>query len=116
MKTPETAATRWTRIIAQQQCSGSSVAEFCRRRDLSQPSFFVWRRRLQGSRGGAAGPPTSPPFVEVKIARQECQGAGSGPDVSALELRLPQGRSVLVRQGFDRQVLRQLLAVLEEPA
>ena len=116
MKTTETPAARWTRIIAQQQSSGLSIAEFCRLRDLSQPSYFVWRRRLQLSDGGIAGPEASPAFVEVKIARQEVQGSVSGPQACALELRLPHGRSVLVRQGFDRRVLRQLLAALEEPA
>ena len=111
-KTSEAASARWERIIHQQESGGWSIAEFCRRRGLSQPSFFAWRRRLRTS-----GKPHAA-FVELKVASAQGPEAAAG-DGAALELLLAGGRfrgRVLVRAGFDRQTLRELLAALEEPA
>jgi hypothetical protein len=116
MSSTRAAASRWGRIITRQQASGLSIAEFCRRRDLSQPSFYMWRRRLGQSADGVISPLVSSAFVEVKPAHQEVRGAGAWPDTCALELLLPRGGRLLIRPGFDRQVLRELLAALEEPA
>ena len=107
-KTSEAASARWERIIHQQESGGWSIAEFCRRRGLSQPSFFAWRRRLRTSVKPHAA------FVELKVGPE-----AAAADGAALELLLAAGRfrgRVLVRAGFDRQTLRELLAALEEPA
>lgn len=107
MNTRESPHARWERIIHQHKSSGQSIAEFCRRRGFSQPSFFAWRRRLR----------STPGFVELKIAPPpEAERDGAPRDPAGLELLLPQGRRVVVRPGFDRQTLRDLLAALEEPA
>jgi hypothetical protein len=109
MKSNESVSLRWARIIQQQEGSGLSIAEFCRRRDVPPPSFFAWRRRLR------AGAPPAPGFVELKVTEAQGQdGAADGG--SALELLLSGGRfrgRVLVRRGFDAQALRELLAALE---
>ncbi len=36
----------WRELIRQQEQSGLSVREFCRRRQASEPSFYEWRKRL----------------------------------------------------------------------
>lgn len=43
-----TAATRWRERIDEWRRSKLSVAEYCRQKQLSQPSFFAWRKRLAG--------------------------------------------------------------------
>lgn len=89
-------------ILQQQEVSGLSIAAFCRRKDVSPPSFYSWRRRLR-----AEAPPT---FVELKAEALQS---------TALELVLPGGwfrGRVLVHRGFDHQALRELLAALESPA
>jgi hypothetical protein len=66
--------------------------------------FYKWRDKL----GRQAV------FSEVKVA-----AAGSERQVSNvgdLEVRLPGRRSIVVRPGFDRQTLIDLLAVLETGA
>jgi hypothetical protein len=73
------------------------MAAFCRRARVPQASFYAWRRRLQS--------PAS--FVEIKLPAEACAEA------SAIELRLSDGHCVLVRSGFDRHTLRDLLATLE---
>ncbi|MCX5659749.1 MAG: transposase [Planctomycetota bacterium] len=109
MNKSESASSRWARIIEEQRASGLSIAEFCRRRNISPPSFFGWRRRLI-----AACDAEIPAFVEVKVGQPgpHRQAAEATP----LELVVPNGLRVLVRPGFDRQTLRDLVAALEASA
>jgi hypothetical protein len=37
---------QWRQRMERQQASGLSVAEFCRRENLSPHGFYVWRRKL----------------------------------------------------------------------
>ena len=46
-------AARWEDRVARQRASGLSVAEFCRREGVHPVSFYGWRRRLEGGRGGS---------------------------------------------------------------
>ena len=100
-----TAADRWRRILQRQQVSGLTVAAYCRRARLSQPSFYAWRRRLRGE----------VTFAEVKVSPAPTEKAVEtvAADPGGIELRLPAGRSVVVRPGFDRQTLLELLHALE---
>ena len=97
MSTSSGAADRWRKIIQQQQASGLPVLAFCRRAGVPQSSFFAWRRKLRQ-------PGT---FAEVKLSAEPVVGT------AGIELRLPGGRCVVVRPGFDRQMLLDLLQVLE---
>ena len=38
---------QWRQLIARQRASGLSVAEFCRRENVSRPGFHVWKRKLR---------------------------------------------------------------------
>lgn len=52
-------------------------------------------------------------IVEVKVAGEEVS-AGPVSAAGGIELHLPRGRCLVVRRGFDRQTLGDLLHVLEE--
>lgn len=90
---------RWRRILHQQQSSGRLASVFCREHGVSLPRFYKWRRKLHD--GGT--------FAELKL-RPARMG---GTTADGIELRLPGQRSLVVRPGFDRQTLIELLAVLE---
>jgi hypothetical protein len=94
---------QWRRWIRQWQQSGLSVRAFCAQHDLTQPSFYAWRREIQ-QRDAAAGT-----FVPVHLVAND---EPSGP--STFEVVLAGGRMLRVAPGFDTATLRQLLAVLEE--
>jgi hypothetical protein len=96
------AAARWREIVRGQADSGLSVAAYCRRARVPQSSFYAWRRKLRD-----AGT-----FAEVRVTPEADAADGS----AALELHLPRGRRVIVRPGFDRQTLRDLVATLESGA
>jgi transposase len=107
---------RWLNLILRWQQSGISVRAFCQRRRLSEPRFYIWRRLLRerGLIGGdvpanAGRGETTPTFVKVAV--------DAGADaLSAIDLVLAQGRMLRVRPGFDPDLLRQLLRLLEEPS
>jgi transposase-like protein len=95
----------WRDLIARQQRSGQSVAAFCRAHDVSQPSFFSWRKRL---RLHTDTPPSS--FVPVQIDL-----SSSLAHAASIEIVLRSGACVRVSHGCDRQTLETVLAVLEPP-
>jgi len=93
------AAARWGEIVGGQAQSGLSVAAYCRRVRVPASSFYAWRRKLRD-----AGT-----FAEVRVTPEPDSAIEHG----ALELHLRRGWCVIVRPGFDRQTLRDLVATLE---
>jgi hypothetical protein len=95
---------KWRDLISEQARSGGSVAAFCRERGLSAPRFYYWKKRVR-----EAG---TPQFVAVQVARAKpaaARAAGS----TTIEVRLSNGRSLVVAPEFDASHLRALLAVVE---
>jgi hypothetical protein len=97
---------QWRRWIHQWQHSDLTVRAFCELHQLSQPSFYAWRRVLQQRDAAAA------PFLPVRVVPDlpVVQPAATTP----FEIVLPGNRSLRVAPGFDAATLRQLLAVLQE--
>lgn len=84
------------------RASGLSAAAYAAERGVPASSLRYWARQLKDA-------PTQP---EVRLAR--VVAPGSGPD----EPILIEGHGVriAVRRGFDRDVLRDVLAILIERA
>jgi transposase-like protein len=61
-----------------------SVAEFCRREDVSDASFYAWRRRLSER---VEGRRESPLFVPVELA-------GAEKPIDGVQIELPGGAVV----------------------
>ena len=99
MSNRDDSVTRWREIVRGQAESGLSVAAYCRRARVPASSFYAWRRKLRD-----AGT-----FAEVRVTPEP----DSADDHGALELHLRRGRCVIVRRGFDRQTLLELVAALE---
>jgi hypothetical protein len=104
---------RWEAVLRQFAAGGLSVREFCRRRGLSEPSFYAWRRRLR-TEGGPAAPasPAAPLFVPLRVAagRAAATAAGGGGGEQArIELLL--GGGVTVRL-FGEVPAARLVSVL----
>ncbi len=92
---------KWRRLISEQGRSGQTVTAFCRERGLCRPYFFVWKKRLRKA--------VAAKFLEVHVA----EATPSVPDDSRIEVRLRNGRSLVVGRGFDAEHVRALLAVVE---
>jgi hypothetical protein len=92
---------KWRRLVSEQARSGQTVIAFCRERGLCRPYFFVWKKRLRKN--------TTAKFLEVQVK----EPAPSAPDDQRVEIRLENGRSLMVTPGFDAEHVRALLAVVE---
>jgi hypothetical protein len=95
---------RWGRLVEQQRESGLSVKAFCAARGLSPSSFFGWRAKLMR-------PPAA--FAAVKVGREPTRSVGDDQASSFITLCLARGRSLRLARGFDRQLLLDLLELLE---
>ncbi len=95
----------WQRLVSEQEASGQTITAFCRERGLGRQGFFAWRKRLSQAEPNK--------FVEVTIAKPAAEPARSN---TAIEVRLGNGRSLMVEPGFDASHVRALLAVLESEA
>src|SRR5262245_6522595 len=110
----------WRRLLGRWRRSGKTGRDFCAENLLSEPCFYFWRRGIarcdegEGTRARVttrASLPSEaavmPAFVPVTL--------DAAVSAAALEIVLSGGRLLRVRAGFDADVLRQLLAVLEAP-
>ena len=97
--------TKWRGLVSEQSQSGQTVAAFCRERGIRDSQFYDWKKRIR--EGEAAK------FVEVKVKESSEQRKPAPERYPAIEVRLNNGRSLLVEPGFDASHLRALLAVLE---
>ena len=81
----------WRERLERQRRSGLSVAAFCRRERVSQPSFYHWRKRLAAAE--------RPLFVPVQVADDAPASAGG------LEIDLPGGAVVRLPVGAPRELV-----------
>ncbi len=105
MSQPEKQA-KWRRVIAEQKESGQSVAAFCRTRGVREALYYYWKKQLQEV--------ARTQFVELQVAKpdlgQRYSGSAQG---TTIEVRLRNGRSLMVAPEFKASHLRALLAVVE---
>jgi transposase-like protein len=99
----EQAWAKWRDLVAEQEQSGLSVAAFCRDRELAQSQLTYWKRRVREAAKAS--------FVEVQLAEPRVQARALGS--TTIEVRLKNGRSLMVAARFDARHLRALLAVVE---
>ena len=92
---------KWRGLVSEQARSGRSVAEFCRGRNVRASHFYWWKKRLREN--------ATTKFVEVQVA----EATPSAPDDSRVEVRLRNGRSLVVGRGFEPEHVRALLTVVE---
>ena len=100
--------------------AGPTLQVHLKRDDQARlPAGGAWRRKWRDTER-AARRPGGPAFAEVQLVSGPRAGQHVGDAVraeaGALELRLPNGRVIVVRPGFDRQTLLDLVVTLEGDA
>lgn len=83
--------------------SGQAVEAFCRERGLTTSTFYTWRKRLRGC--------AAERFLEVQVAKPAARAMPA--KAGGIEIRLAEGRCILVEPGFDPDHLRAVVAALE---
>jgi hypothetical protein len=96
----------WRQLIDGQRPSGLTVAAYCRGRGIKDSAFYAWKRRLRSP--AKSNRSLTRVFVEVKSPKTSAS--------EAIEIRLNRERRLLVRRGFDRDLLMDLVRTLEAVA
>lgn len=108
---------QWRTRIGRWRRSGLSVAEFCRQEQVSQPSFFSWRKRLspqlvntnRRSRRTSVRRDRRPGFVQLPAARW--------PGSEEIRIALPGGAIVtLPLPAAAELVTTAIRAAMREPS
>ena len=95
----------WAETVARWEASDETAREFARRAGTSAATLYRWRRGLRRSKRSQG--------VERALARiVEVRGARAASD-DRFEVRLADGRSVVIPPSFDGDALGRLLRVLE---
>ena len=96
----------WRDVLRRQRRSGLSIAAFCRKQDVSQASFYYWKRKDTPGENQPDDTPADPPrrFVAVELT----------PPSQLIEVVLADGKRVVVPPRFDADHLRSVVAVLED--
>lgn len=84
----------WTRLIAEQEGSGTTIRAFCKQQGVSDYSFYLWRRRLRSKEPAQ--------FALLKTV------AGGAP----IELYLPGGTRLSIANDVNAATLRSVLDAL----
>jgi len=93
-------AEKWAERIAAQQRSGISVKQFCKEHELTEYSFYAWRKRLREKES-------------VRFALVERRASRQGlPAETVLELVLTTGERLRIGTGVDGVTLRAVLEAL----
>ena len=90
----------WRKIIGHQEASGQSISGYCREREVSEHSFYMWRKAL--------GQESQP----VRFALVETTQPGSQHNPAALEVELGSGYILRIGPGVDAATLRMVVGVL----
>lgn len=107
----------WREVIEGWRRSGGGVRQWCMQRQISEPSFYSWRKRL-AKRDAAAAP--LPP-VRRRVRRKRAPAAmipveivppSNQPQSASLEITLGGGIHLLVRAHCQPALLREALAAL----
>jgi hypothetical protein len=96
----------WLEVLRQWQTSDLSVREFCRQHRHRESQFWFWKRRLVHKLDAIPANP-KPAFLPVTIVE------AAAPSAPAIDIRLPSGHRLRVRTGCDRQLLADVVALLE---
>jgi len=78
----------WKRMVEEQEKSGQSGADFCKKRGISEGSFWYWRRKLVSER-------RADKFVRVDEGER-------------VAVELPGGKTIRIRREELRYVLEAL--------
>jgi transposase-like protein len=99
-KSVEARSEYWRERIAEQERSGMSVGRFCQEQQITEQSFYVWRKRLR-----------QPEAVRFALVERGAAPAAIAEE-PMLELVLKTGERLRIGRGVDEAALRTVLAAL----
>jgi len=103
---------QWTERLERFSSSNQTVAKFCQSEGVSQPSFYSWKKKLDGApkaRPARRQPRTkaAPAFKSVRLSPLDRNALDRNPEVT---IRLPSG--IAVELGKDLSIIETVMAQL----
>jgi len=92
----------WQMAIETWRVSGLSIRQFCKQEGLTEPAFYIWRKKLTGSDTESENLDTLP-FIEVSMPQSNPTG---------IELLLTSGNTLRIPAGADSTTLSTVLSVV----
>jgi hypothetical protein len=87
----------WRERLARYRRCAETVADFCEREGVSTPTFYAWKRRLNGHAvNGQTARRSAPLFVPITV----------GAAAAGVRIVLPGGAVVELPPGADERLLR----------
>ena len=93
----------WKQQIESWKSSGMTQVAFCQEHDLKPNQFTYWKKRFIQTETGIK-------FVPIKFRHRS--PSDSGMDSPSLRLIVDQDLQIEVRENFDPQLLRKVIAVI----
>jgi hypothetical protein len=130
----------WRDVVRRQRRGDLNVRDFCRRREISEPSFYAWRRELSkrdeersdddgnGAEGNGEGrllpvkviefdgDPRSEPARGVHQNAEYDRAAVGNESKTPLEIRTPNGYALRFGCDADLETVARLLEVMRRAA
>jgi len=115
----------WREMLSRQQRSGQSVHQFCKDQDLSEPSFYSWKREIKkrdSQAAGAAPRDRSRSGMKKQVAQQHASASPfiplqlTGGTTRVMELVHPRGHLLRIPAAFDEDCLHKVLTLLDRGA
>ena len=95
----------WEDRLAQYETSGKSIAAWCKEQTIRENQFYYWRKKLRTGQAEKNQPVQWLP-LNLQITKQASLVADS------IAVHIGQ-TTVEIRKGFDRQLLREIVHVLQ---
>lgn len=106
------------RLVRDQERSGLSQREFCRRHGIALRTLTWWRRRLGRGHVDGAGPRRAldrRAFLEVELVSDEPQDVRVCAETAPIEIQLPGGALIRIPLDVSEEALRRILHVVGRP-
>ena len=87
----------WQRRLERFEAADLTVREFCQRERISQPSFYLWRKKLAGQQRKSPTDPVAPRLAEVELSGI----AGTLAQNQEIVIRWPGGVEIGLGQNVD---------------
>lgn len=104
----------WRNTLQEQADSGLSVRAFCIRENLSEASFYAWRREIQERDGEKENPADDlASLIPVTVIDAHQKGA-AGVEAEMIEVVTPSGYTLRVGRRTEPETLASLLRVISD--
>jgi transposase len=103
----------WRGVVEGHVGSGLSIRDYCRQQNVSEPSFYVWRQRLQPDRSGKA--------VSVANRRRRSKKHGEAGFIPVaitagrqvgIEIETPAGIVIRLREYVSPETLQRVIGAV----